>query len=448
MSLFNIISEKIILPVSDLVLNRELNESLVFLNESQYWTSDQISCFQDSKLRDLITHANVSVPYYRELFSACNIKPEEIKTKADLSKIPVLTKEIIKREGVERFTSTKICKRDKILSSSSGSTGEPLFYYNTREAYTMNLAGSLRGWYWMGYRLGDKYVKLSQNSRNSYLKKIQDRFSRNLYLPTNPLIDSNYDFILKKIEKYRPDIIRCYPDPLLFLARYRKMHSGFLHRPKAIATTGNTLHPETRKEIEEAFGCKIFDAYNCEGNATVFECPTHSCYHSQGEYGISEVLDEKGEIVTSGTGRLISTDLWNLAHPFIRYDTQDLVEVDGTRCECGRSLFRIKRIIGRDNDILLMENGRRFIVHNFTGFFQVDSAQINRSVDQFQIIKMADNKILFRLVVNSRYNDTVGDYIRLFWEKEMNSKVIIEKVEQIPLNIAGKRRFIINECQF
>ena len=227
--------------------------------------------------------------------------------------------------------------------------------------------------------------------------------SRNLYLATNPLIDSNFEFILKEIERYKPKIIRCYPDPLLFLARYKQNHPEFSYSPLAITTTGNTLHSETRAEIEAAFGCKIFDSYNCEGNSTVFECPTHTCYHSAEEYGISEVVDENGSPIKSGVGRLISTDLWNLAHPFIRYDTQDLVEVSDEPCSCGRKHLRINKIIGRDNDVIIAPNGRKFIVHNFTGFFQTDHKEINRSIEQFQVVKK-DSIIIFRMVVNQRFS--------------------------------------------
>jgi phenylacetate-CoA ligase len=444
-SFFNILSEKIILPVSDLALNRKLKVFLSFLNESQYWTREQINSFQDSKLRELISYANSYIPYYRDIFRTHNIKPKEIRSRTDLTKIPVLTKEIIKREGIDRFTSTMIKRKDRLLSSSSGSTGEPLFYYNTKEAYTMNLAGSLRGWSWIGYRLGDKYIKLSQNARGNFIKRLQDKLSRNLYLSTNPLTDTNFDFILNEIERYKPKIIRSYPDPLLLLARYKQTHPEFLYKPIAIATTGNTLFPETRKEIGQTFGCKIFDAYNSEGNSTVFECPTHTCYHSAEEYGISEILNDEGNPVTSGTGRLVSTDLWNFAHPFIRYDTQDFVETDETPCKCGRSHLRINKILGRDNDILVMESGRKFIVHNFTGFFQVDTPQLNRAVDQFQVVKRIDSTILFRLVVNSKFNESVKQYIRKYWEEEFKTKVTVETVQQIPLSPVGKRRFIINE---
>jgi phenylacetate-CoA ligase len=444
-SLFNLFSEKIILKTGDIITGQSVSEKLNFLMKSQWWDEKQLKQYQEEKLRILIRHSIETVPYYRDLFNELKLNPEDVKTHKDLKKLPILTKAIIKKEGIERFTSSTFPKKQIIISSSSGSTGEPLFYYTTKDAYSMNLAANLRGWYWMNYRLGDKYAKLSQNTRKNLIKRLQDKMNCNLYLTTNPLTDSNFEFILKEIEQYKPKVIRCYPDPLLFLARHKQSHREFSYQPQSITTTGNTLHPETRAEIENSFGCKIFDSYNCEGNSTVFECPTHTCYHSTEEYGISEVIDDKGNNITNGVGRLISTDLWNLAHPFIRYDTQDFIEIEDTPCICGRKHLRINKILGRDNEVLIMDTGRRFIVHNFTGFFQVDSPEINRSVDQFQVVKKQDGTILFRLVANSKYSAAVSNYIRSFWENEFRAPVTIEIVDQIPFTQSGKHRFIINE---
>jgi len=445
MALKNIISEYLLLPLEDIITGNFVSKDLHFLNKSQFWNREQIEGYQNEKLRKLIHNAYSSVPFYHDLFQSLHLKPNDIQTKNDLLKLPILTKATIREEGIERFTSLHFPQNKIIKSGSSGSTGEPLFFYNTKEAYSMNIASNLRGWSWMGYKLGDKYVKLSQNARKNPLKRLQDKMSGDLYLASNPLTDFNFNYILSKIEKYKPKVIRCYPDPLLFLARYKQNHPEFSYKPYVINTTGNTLHPETREEIESAFGCKIFDSYNCEGNSTVFECPTHNCYHSTEEYGITEVINDYGEHITKGVGRLISTDLWNLAHPFIRYDTQDYVEINDTPCACGRSLIRINKILGRDSDVLIMDSGRRFIVHNFTGFFQVDSPQINRSVDQFQVVKKKNGIVLIKLVVNQKYNTAIADYIRSYWENELQARVNIVTVEQIPFTISGKRRFILNE---
>jgi phenylacetate-CoA ligase len=444
MGIVNIVSEKITLPVGDLLTGNSVAKDLDFLMQSQWWPRVEIKKYQEKKLQDLIRHCVSTVPFYRDLFRENDLQVDSIKTITDLKKLPVLKKSRIKKEGLERFKSSSVGPKEIIQSASSGSTGEPLFYVRTRKAYSFNLATQLRGWYWMGFRLGDRYVKLSQNPRKDPIKRLQDRFSNNQYLAINPLEDKNFEYVLGQIEKFKPEYIRCYPDPLLFLARFKKKHPEFSHVPKAIATTGNTLFPETRKEIEDSFCCKIFDAYSCEGNSTVFECPSHNGYHSAGEYGITEIIDENGYPVTEGIGRLISTDLWNYAHPFIRYDTQDYVEVDSSPCSCGRNLLKIKRIIGRDNDVLEMESGRKFIVHNFTGFFQTDTPEIKRSVDQFQIVKRKD-RVIFKLVVNQNYCENVKLYIKNFWERELRAPVYIEIVNNIPLTTSGKRKFIIDE---
>lgn len=445
MSLINLVKENIVLFLSDLALGQSISKYLKFLQKSQWWAENEIKECQNERLCLLIRHSGKTVPYYKNLFKELNLTPDDIQSKDDLYKIPILTKSKIKRQGINKFTSNSYPKRKIILASSSGSTGEPLFYYNTKRAYSLNIAANLRGWYWMGFRLGEKYVKLSQNPRNSIIKRIQDIFSNNLYLVINPLIDEHFIYLLRRIEKYGPKIIRCYPDPLLLLARYLKNNPNYDINVNAINTTGNTLYPEVRTEIELAFGCKIFDSYSCEGTLNIFECPTHECYHSSDEYGITEVLDEQGNNVKDGIGRLITTDLYNFAHPFIRYDTQDLVEVSSKLCKCGRKLLRINRILGRDNDIILSSTGQKFIVHNFTGFFQQDLPELKRSIDQFQVVKNKNRTVTFNLKINSAFDDNVKDFIKVYWERQLKFPVIINNVDEIPLTKSGKRRFIINE---
>ena len=439
----NWLSKNIYLPISDIVTGQSIYKKLHFLEKSQWWSRKEIDEYQNEKLRKLIKHSVTSVPYYKDLFEKNNLSIEDIKTKEDLYKIPILTKEEIKKQGIDRFISTNYPKNKIVSESSSGSTGEPLFYKTTKEAYSLNIAANLRGWQWTGFKLGDRYIKLSQNSRNNPLKKLQDKISNNLYLATNPLIDSNFEFLLKEIENYKPRIIRCYPDPLLFLARYKKQHPEYKYQPKAITTTGNTLYVETRKEIEDAFGCKIFDSYNCESNSNVFECETHNGYHSAEEYGISEILDENNKPIHSGIGRLISTDLYNYAHPFIRYETQDQVELLKERCSCGRELLSLKRILGRASDVLETTNGK-YIVHDFTIFFSLQNSPLKKSVESFQVIG-CENKVVLNLVVNNRFNSVISDYIKNYWMVKFNEIVDVNVVKDIPLTKSGKRKFIINE---
>ena len=441
----NFIQERIILPIGDLVNGQCVAKYLKFMLKSQYWTREQLDEFQNERLRALIAYAYENVPFYHDVMIERGLTPADIQTMADLVKLPIISKEVVRREGTERFLSKTMPRSQMVKHSSSGSTGQPFEYYNTRLSYSVNMACNLRGWYNFGWRLGDRYVKISQNPRKSKLKRLQDWITGNLYIATADLSDKHMYEIMQQIEKYRPVVIRSYPDPLYIMAQYRLQHRDeFTYCPKVITTTGNILYDNERETIEEAFGCKVFDAYGSEGNSNVFECTTHCGYHSSEEYGITEILDEDGNPTLKG--RVVATDLWNYAHPFIRYDVQDIMELDPTPCSCGRAHLHVKRIWGRDNELLVAPSGRRYTVHHFTVFFESTvSPELKDSIDQFQFVQHVDGTTTLKIVVNAKYDQSVADYLKTYWEREFGALVDIQVVDRIPIMHNNKRRFIIVE---
>jgi phenylacetate-CoA ligase len=443
MNTSNLLTRNIILPLSDLITGQSIFKCLTFLEKSQFWTRGQLDEYQNSKLRDLIHHAYINVPFYREIFLDLRIKPEDIQTKADLDKLPIITKDDF-RKYKTKWIAKNIHKNELFYSSSSGSTGEPFQFYTTKTAESMLKASAIRSWYWMGYRLGDKYVKISMNPRNSLIKKIQDSMNRTLYLSSNQLIPSEFNRISCEIEEYNPKFIRCYPVPLQFLAKQIRNKSQRYNGTalKSINTTGSTLHDEVRKEIEDIFEVKIFDAYSCEGGAVFAQCPTHENYHPAEEYAISEFIEDS---VTKNDSerplRHITTDLHNFASPFIRYDSQDYIVlgVEET-CNCHRNYLNIKRIKGRDSDLLLTPSGKLLIVENFVAYFEWIS-----EVDQIQVIQEKVDEILIKMIVNKAFTPDVKQKISSYWTNYIGSdvNVIVEVVDEIKLTPAGKRRIVI-----
>ena len=439
MSLRNVLTDKFLLPLSDKVLGRDIAKSFLFLQESQFWSIDRLEQFQNRQLRKIIRFAYENVTYYTDLFDKLKLKPSDIRSKADLPKLPILTKEDIRNNFPHRIVDKHLKRGSYYKAASSGSTGEPLQYYISKKANSMNVAAGLRGWYSMGYKLGDKYVKISQNIRSTNEKKVQDILINSRYETLLQIDMANITRVLLNLKQFNPAVIRCYPDPLHFMAEVA-LDQDIIIRPKAIATTGNILHQESRKLIQKAFQCELFDAYSCEGSATYFECSSHSCYHSAMEYGISEFVD----IHTTGNGkmqgRLISTDLWNYALPFIRYDSQDILEWDNNKCSCGKEHQNVTRIIGRDNDILITPDGKRLIVHIFTIYFSGVE-----SVVQFQAVQDAINRITIKIVVNEKFNRTEEQKILTYWKEYIGDQVDVnlEVVDKIKPASSGKRRFLI-----
>lgn len=439
MIFYNLLNRRIILPSSDLILNRKISKFLDFVEKSQYWSFSSLEEYQNERLRELINHSYHNVQYYNEQFKDLKITPDDIKSRNDLYKLPVLRKEMIK-SNIHKFHAKDLKSNSYIHAHSSGSTGEPLQYTLSKDAYSMNKACYLRGYSWMGYKLGDKGVKISHGNRNQFNKKIQDKINRFILFPYS-YTSENIDNMIQLINDYKPSFIRSYPDPLEFIANYLKKQNIKLDGIKAINTTGNTLFQEVRDLIEDIFQTKIFDSYNCEGGALVFECPTHECYHSSMEYGITEILDNEGhEVYNDEQGRLVTTDLWNYATPLIRYDSQDLVTKGNNKCSCGRELMTIKKILGRDNDVLITPSGQFLIGQVFTTFFKMQ-----KSIDHFQILQERIDRFIFRLEVNSLYTSDIEKKIADYWLNYMKSnvKIEIEVVSQIGLLNSNKRRFLI-----
>lgn len=418
--------EKIILPLSDLLRGEHVYGDLRRLRQAEEWTPEQMAAYQEQQLHRLLGYAAAEVPFYREWFAANGISPDA----ACLNQLPIVSKALMRREGIARFAAEHYPANERIDARSSGSTGEPFSFYTCRRSDSVNTAAKLRTWYQAGYKLGDRYMKIANGQRQGRVKKWQDRANRCLFVPFYSIDDNALKSILDTIETRKPLVIRSYPAPLYLLARYRNSHPGYTYTPRRLFTTGSTLPEAYRKEIEKAFGCDIIDSYSCEGTPNTYETPAHDGYRVCGYYGIIEVLDNDGNPVKDGIGRVVSTDLWNLAHPFIRYDTQDLVEVRNGQ---------IVRIMGRESDAYIASGGDIYTVHNFSHFFLYDIP----GVDSYQIVRHRDDSITFNIVTNKEFSLEITQNIIDFWQPKLKVPVTVNIVDDIPLMHNNKRLTIV-----
>ena len=107
-----------------------------FLKQSQWWSQEALKKYQNEQLSMLISHAYEHVPYYRNLLNSRKLSPNDFKTAEDLKKIPILTKEILRKNFnfliSEEFPKRNLSKR-QYLGCTSGSTGSPLFFLKDRK---------------------------------------------------------------------------------------------------------------------------------------------------------------------------------------------------------------------------------------------------------------------------------------------------------------------------
>lgn len=444
--MYPFLMKKIVVPLADRVKGRNIMKHLRELEKSQWYSPDQIEELQGERLRLIMQHCYDNVPYYHKIFRELNLKPSDIKTVEDLSKLPVLTKDIV-RNNIDKLIAKKKYASKLIESGSSGSTGEPLKYYITQESQDMSNAAAFRGWGWAGFSTGDRIVNLAgcpyqMIGKSELSKRIAYAITRHQFLQAFNLDENTIHQYIEFIRKYKPKAIRGYSSSIYLLAKAMKKYGIQDIQPHTVITHGETLSWEMRQTIENQFGCKVFDGYGGEGMLIAMQCGEHDGYHLTAENLVVEFIKQNEHVSAGELGEIVLTDLTNYGMPFIRYKIGDAGKPSDDTCSCGRELPLMQSIEGRVPDMIITPGGKVLIVHFFTGLFEHIAG-----VDQFQILQEKTNELIVRLVKNSKFNDT--DEARIIREVQgyagEEMEIVLEFVEEIPVSISGKRRFVISK---
>src|SRR3989344_1261677 len=426
---YNSICKNIFLPLIDIANRTTIKRKLEFLNKSQFWSKKTLEEYQNEKLRKLIMHAYKNVLYYKELFDKLHIKPIDIKTKKELKKLPILTKELI-RKNFNKLVAKNPSKMT--LYATSGSTGEPMSFYIDKEADSWKWACELLGWQWAGYNLGDKHALLSGNPKRGK-KKIKDILMRCLYLSTNKIDNNILKNYLNSIIKQKIKFVAGYASAIYLLAQTAKKNK-INYKLNGIVTLGETLFPVHRKLIENTFDCNVNDTYGLGGEGLIIA--------DQCEKGMYHVHMEN-VIVENIENECIVTGLNNYAMPLIRYKTGDLIKNSLKKCSCRRNLDCIEEIKGRTSDIIKTPNSLLILQFFVVLFENIDS------VKQFQIMQDKIDSITLNLVVTSKFGRIEEEKIRksIFKACRQDINIIINKVNSIPRTKTGKNKFIISNIK-
>lgn len=432
-----------LLPVGDLVFGQRMMQRLAFLRNAQWWTPEQLIAYQHQELQRLIQTIYDEVPYTRSLMDERGLRPQDIQTREDLQKLPVMTKDMIRAQvGDQLVRPTGQATYD---ACSSGSTGSPLCV--KEDSYTA-------GWYraafmlaleWLGWTPGLPHVQTGMSLKRTRGRWIKDLMLRCHYVSAYDLTDKHLDEILDYMEQHQTKYLWGYPGSIYFLAK-RAKERGWNQPLIGAATWGDNLYAHYREMIESAFHTRVTDTYGIgEGTQISAQCGEGTHYHIFSTDVITEFLDDQDRPVPDGeVGNVIVTRLHPGPQPLIRYKIGDIAISGGWRkCACGRGFEILESVQGRDTDVIVTPSGNRLIVHFFTGILEYFT-----QVETFQIVQEESESIRLLIVPNAGYNSEVADEIlRQLREKGADIDIHIELVQDVPVGKSGKRRFVINRMQ-
>jgi len=320
---------------------------------------EEMRRFQLEHLKKTVNWVYEKIPFYKNRFDEQGIKPEDIKTLEDLSKLPFTAKTDLRDHYPFGLCAVPLSQVVRI-HASSGTTGKPItgpYTANDLEQWTECMARTL-------YAAGVRSHDICQNAYGMGLFTgglgIHQGATR-IGAAVIPISSGQTERQIMILQDFGVTVLCCTPTYALNIAeRAEEMGVKIRDLPLRIGCFGaEPWTVEMRKEIEQRLGIKAMETYGLTefgGPGTSFDCIEQNGLHINEDHFIPEIVDPvTGEVFPLGTkGELVLTAIQREAMPMIRYRTRDITTLRRVRCECGRTFIKMDKVYGRSDDMLII----------------------------------------------------------------------------------------------
>ncbi len=331
-----------------------------------YWDSihetmarGELEALQTERLQRKVREVYERVPFYHAALDAAHLSPGDIRSLADVQKLPFTTKADFREQypfGLFAVPRSEIVR----LHGSSGTTGKLTLVGYTRndlQLWSDVMARALV----MGGVTSDDVV------HNAYGYGL---FTGGLGIHYGaerigcmvvPLSGGNVKRQIMLMQDLGASVLCCTPSFALYLAETARDLSV---TPEALPLRVGFFGAEPwtaqmQAEVEAKLGLLALDIYGLSeviGPGVAQECPHKQGLHIFEDHFYPEVIDpDTGEVLPEGArGELVLTTLTKEGLPVLRYRTRDITALHRGRCDCGRTLVRMEKISGRTDDMLIV----------------------------------------------------------------------------------------------
>lgn len=334
-------------------------EQRYYQKEIETMPVDEIKKIQEEKLIKQVKRVYENVKYYRDLMDKKGVKPEDIKSLSDISKLPFLSKDDLREAYPYGMLATdlKNCVR---IQSTSGTTGKRVVAFYTQNdidmweecvARALTAYGATSGdvcHVCYGYGLFTGGPGLNGGSHK-------------VGCLTLPMSSGNTERQIQFMMDLHSTILCCTPSYAEYISESLK-ERGYKPEDNDLRIGVFGAEPwteEMRRNIEKGLGIKAYDIYGLtesSGPGVSFECCEQTGMHINEDHFYAEIIDpDTGEVLPEGSkGELVFTSLDKEAFPLIRYRTKDICVLSRKKCSCGRTFIKMSKPMGRSDDMMIV----------------------------------------------------------------------------------------------
>jgi phenylacetate-CoA ligase len=329
------------------------NESMECMNR------EQLREIQSIRLRKMVDYVYHNTPFYRKNFQEMDLTPDDIKDIDDVAKLPFTDKIDLRDNypfGLAAVPMSQIVR----IHASSGTTGKPVVVLYTRKDIAMWVESISRAFTAYGATKNDIFqISYGYGLFTGGLGAHDG--ATNIGASVIPISSGNTQKQITLMHDFGSSVLCCTPSYAMFLGEAMKAsewsRDEFKLRIGAFGAEPWT--EEMRHKLQETLQIKAYDIYGLSevaGPGVGFECECQHGTHLNEDYFYPEIVNpETGEPLPEGSfGELCFTHLTKEGMPLLRYRTHDLTALHYDKCDCGRTLVRMDRILGRCDDMLII----------------------------------------------------------------------------------------------
>ena len=256
----------------------------------------------------------------------------------------------------------------------------------------------------LGRRFGQRElwiwgIERDFNKGNSeWQLRFANRVSRRELFNANHMSPSDMSSLLSRLDANPPQLIVSGTQAAYEIGLFAAERGIRIRPQRGLISTAETLHDFMRQEIEEVFGCPVYDRYGSrEVGDIAGQCREREGLHVFPWSVYLEIVDDEGQRVPAGTpGNVLVTSLANFAMLLIRYAIGDRATLaTETACPCGRQGQKLSEVRGRATDMFRCEDGT---VVDYGGLIEL--LYFRPWVRRFQIIQHEYSRFEFLVELN------------------------------------------------
>jgi phenylacetate-CoA ligase len=333
---------------------------MIWNEQAETMPREELEKVQLQRLQAQVERVYATVPYYRQKMDDAGVAPGDIKTLQDIKLLPFTTKEDLRKNypfGLFTVPMDDIVR----IHASSGTTGQPTVVGYTKDDIKMWAEMMARSLAAAGVTKKD--IVHNAYGYGLFTGGLGAHYgAEEMGCAVVPISGGNSKRQITLMKDFGPTVLLATPSYTLNLAdTMADMGVDPSELKLRVGIFGaEPWSEQMRQELEKRLQIKAIDIYGLSevlGPGVAIECiEEQKGLHIMEDHFLPEIVDRDtfDPLAPGEKGELVFTTLTKEAFPVIRYRTKDICQLIPDVCSCGRTFYRMPKVTGRSDDMLII----------------------------------------------------------------------------------------------